>query len=298
MKSVSFDKLDVFLAVAREGSLRAAAKALGLGPPAVSHRLKALEQELGIDLFIRTTRSVELTEAGRVLLDRAGPAVTELADAIEEAKDVGGSRKGTLRLTVPWSAYRIVIAPVLAAFREAHPDIRLEFSFDETLVDIIARGFHAGFRLGNYLPEGMVAVRLTPPLKDCYNAAPSYLDAYGRPRHPRDLFGHRCIRYRQGSSNRLADWPFQEDGRPFTVDPGASLVMDNFRAIAQAARDGHGIGWSLRPVIENDLRTGTLESILDDYAITRPPFHLYYPEQNRRLERLRVFIDFLKAARR
>lgn len=288
--------LEVFLEIARCGSLRAAARSLGIGPPAVSHQLKTLENKLGVDLFVRTTRSVELTEAGQTLLKRAGPAFSDLTDALEDVRGIGGSEKGTLRLTLPWSAYKIVIEPALSDFRIAYPEIRLDMSFNEALVDVVGEGFHAGIRLGDRLSPGMVAVRLTPSLKAAYSAAPVYLDAYGRPEKPEDLVGHQCIRYKFISTGRLAEWLFSESGRTFGVEPGADLVFDNFQAVVNAARGGHGIGWSLRAVVEGELASGALESILDPYVIEHPPFYLYYPDQNRRLELLRLFIAFFRVS--
>jgi DNA-binding transcriptional LysR family regulator len=292
MMRTPFNGIEIFLAIVREGSLRAAARSLGIGAPAVSHHLNTLEGELGVGLLSRTTRSVELTAAGRALLEGAAPAYSEITRAVEQARQAGRAETGTLRLSLPWSAYRIAIAPVLPKFRARYPDIRLDLSFDEALVDIVRGGFHAGIRLGDRLAPGMVAIRLTPPLKAAYSAAPSYLDAHGRPDRPGDLLAHQCIRYRFITTNRIADWPFVEDGQMFTVDPPASLVFDSFQAVVQAACAGHGIGWSLRPVVEEELRAGVLETILDTFVTDHPPFYLYYPEQNRRLELLRIFIDF------
>jgi len=297
MRRTSLAGLEIFLAIARAGSIRGGAAALGLGAPAVSHQLKKLEEAIGVTLFSRTTRSLELTEAGRTLLEGAEPAFGELAAALEAARGTGRARKGALRITLPWSAYRIVLAPHLAEFQAAYPDIRLELSFDEALVDIVAGGFHAGIRLGDRLSPGMIATRLTPPLKGAYSASPAYLDAHGRPAHPRDLLSHRAIRYRFISTNRIADWPFVEDGREFAVDPPAALVFDSFQAVVQAAIAGHGIGWSLRAVVAEELAAGRLETVLGAYTPEHPPFFLYYTEQNRRLELLRVLIDFLRDRR-
>lgn len=294
MERLSTSGLEVFLEIARCGSLRAAARSLGIGPPAVSHQLKSLENKLGVDLFVRTTRSVELTEAGKMLLKRAGPAFSDLTDVLEDVRGIGRSEKGVLRLTLPWSAYKIVIEPALADFRKAYPDIRLDMSFNEALVDVVGEGFHAGIRLGDRLSSGMVAVRLTPSLKAAYSAAPAYLDAYGRPAKPADLVGHQCIRYKFISTGRLAEWQFSKDGRLFGGEPGADLVFDNFQAVVNAARNGHGIGWSLRAVVEGELACGALESVLDPYVIEHPPFYLYYPDQNRRLELLRLFTAFFR----
>ncbi len=293
MKRLPMAGLEVFLAIAREGSLRAAAKSLGLGASAVSHQLKKFEQEIGVDLFVRTTRSLELTQAGEILLQAAEPAFSGIADAIEQARNAGESRTGVIRLTLPWSAYKIVVAPVISDFQAAYPNVRLELSFDEALVDIVRDGFHAGIRLGDQLSPGMVALRLTPPLKGAYTAAPSYLDAHGRPKHPRDLLKHKCIRYRFISTNRLADWQFQARWQSFVVDPPATLIFNSFHSVVQAASAGHGIGWSLRAVVEDELASGALVSLLDSYVIEHPPFYLYYPEQNRRLALLKVLAAFL-----
>ena len=289
--------LEVFLAVVREGSLRAAARSLGVGAPAVSHQLKALERRIGVDLLVRTTRSIELTAAGRALLTRAAPAYQELTAAIEDTREVGRSRIGTLRLTLPRSAYKMIVAPVLGEFQARYPDVCLELSINEGLVDVVKEGFHAGFRLGDRLTTGMVAVPLTGPLMPCYSAAPRYLAAFGRPEHPRDLLSHKCVRYRFVTAKRIWDWQFVEDGQVTTVDPPTRLVFDSMQSVVQAVRDGNGIGWSLRAVIEEDLRAGALETVLDRYVAELPPYYLYYPEQNRRLELLRLFVDFLASKR-
>jgi len=293
MKNLPLSGIEVFLAIVRHGSLRAAARSLGLGAPAVSHQLKALETALGVSLLTRTTRSIRLTEAGKALLRGAGPAIDQLCEAVDEAREAGKAKKGVLRLTLPWSAYNIAIEPVLAEFQALYPEICLEMSFDEGLVDIVQSGFHAGIRLGDRLTADMVAVRLTPALHSAYSAAPSYLDLHGRPGHPRDLLTHKCIRYRFVSANRIADWLFRENGRDFTVDPPTGLVFDNFRSVIGAAREGHGIGWSLREVVRHELERGELETVLDRFTVDHPPFYLYYPQQHRRLELLRIFIDFL-----
>ena len=289
--------LEVFLAIVREGSLRAAARSLGVGAPAVSHRLKALERRIGVDLLVRTTRSIELTEAGRTLLAGAAPAFEEIMDAIEGTRAIGKSKSGTLRLTMPRSAYQMILAPVLADFQARYPDVCLDLSIDEGLADIVKDGFHAGFRLGDQITTDMVAVRLTGPLTPCYFAAPSYLNAAGRPAHPRDLLNHKCVRYKYITANRIHDWHFVEDGQTKTVDPPTRLIVDDMETLRQAVRDGNGIGWSLRPLIEDDLETGALETVLDPYVTELPPYYLYYPEQNRRLQLLRLFIDFLASRR-
>ncbi|MEM7222445.1 MAG: LysR family transcriptional regulator [Pseudomonadota bacterium] len=286
--------LEVFLAVADGGSLRAAARALGVQPPAVSHQLKAFETELGVTLFARTTRSLSLTDAGRALLRRARPAVGELNAALEEARGIGSAAKGTLRLTLPYVAHQITLAPRLAAFREAYPEIELELSFDDAFVDIIAEGFQGGIRLGDLIQENMIAVRLSPPVNVAYFASPAYLARHGRPLQPSDLLGHRCIYYRYIGSQRLAEWEFQGKEGPTSVKVTGGLIVNSTSALVRAACDGLGIAWLFRPAIDAEVAAGRLECLLEDYAPERPGYFLYYPKENAQLEVMRRFIDFMK----
>lgn len=289
--------IEVFLTIVREGSLRAAAKALGVGAPAVSIQLKALEEKMGVGLLFRSTRSIELTEAGRVLFDAAAPAYRDMIYAVKKTQEVGKSTNGTLRLSLSRAAYIVTLAPVLDKFLSDNPGIDLDISWNEGLSDIIRDGFHAGIRLGDIVSPEMVAVRLTPSLTPAFSAAPTYLDKHGRPDHPRDLLDHRCIRYRAPSANKIADWHFTEDDQDKIIDPPARLVFDHMIGVIQAARDGHGIGWSLRATVKDHLESGELETVLDPYVRMLPPFYLYYPEQNKRVECLRLLIDCLMSYR-
>ena len=285
--------IEVFLTIVQEGSLRAAARALGVGAPAVSHQLKMLEQKMGADLLYRTTRSIELTDAGRVLLDNAAPAYRDMTYAIKKVQQTGKSTKGTLRLSLSRGAYILALAPVLDQFLEDNPEINLDISLNEGLVDIIREGFHAGIRLGDLVADKMIAVRLTPPITPAFSAAPSYLEKHGRPQHPRDLLNHQCIRYRSPTANKISDWHFTENGQDKIINPPPRLTFDHFVGSILATRGGHGIGWSSRKSIEKYLQSGELETVLDSYVKELPPLYLYYPEQNKRVECLRLLIDCL-----
>jgi len=290
--------LATFLAVAEHGSLRAAAAALGVQPPAVSHQLKVFEEEIGVAVFTRTTRSVRLTDAGRLLLQRAGPAVAELGAALEEARGIGRATKGTIRVTLPYIAYQLRLAARLAAFQEAYPEIELELSFNEAFVDIVKDGFHAGIRLGDLIHEDMVAVALTEPLKEVIFGAPAYFDRHGRPRGPRDLLAHNCIRYRYIGSGRLAPWEFNGPDGVRAVDVTGNLIVNSTNSLIFAAKEGLGLGWLFRGNVADDLKAGTLESVLDDHVVTRPGFYLYYPKESTRIRVVRLFVDFLRARAR
>ena len=294
MTRLPYASLEVFLAIAEHGSLRAAAKALGVGPSAVSHQLKALEERIGASLYTRTTRSVHLTDTGRTLLARAGPALADVAGALSEIEGAARPHRGVLRLTLPYGAYRLALAPKLAAFRGAYPGIELELSFEEGFVDLLARRFHAGVRLGGTIHDDMIAVRLTPPLTDAFFAAPAYFEKHGRPQEPRDLLAHNCIRYRYIASGEIYAWRFRDGEDEYTVDVKGTLTVDSFDAAVEAARQGAGIAQNFRQEIEADISGGALQTVLDGHATARPGFHLYYPREYSRLEILKVFIDFMR----
>lgn len=294
MSKIPIGGLEVFLAIAKHGSLRRAADALGVQPPAISYQLKALEDRIGTALLIRTTRSVQFTDAGRALMTRAQPAMAELGEAVEQARVAGVVRKGTVRLTLPYVAYQLTIVRRLAEFQARFPEIELELSFNEAFVDIAAGGFHAGVRLGDHIHQDMIALRLSPPLRQVFFASPGYLDRHGRPERPEDLLGHNCIRYRYIASGRIAEWQFLGPEGVTTIDVTGRLTVNSTTALINSARDGLGIGWLFQPSVEKDIQAQRLESILDSYAIERPGYFLYYPKANARIEVVRVFIDFFR----
>lgn len=294
MDRLPISGLEAFLAIAAHGSLRRAADALGVQPPAVSYRLKALEDEVGTGLFFRTTRSVRLTDAGRALLARARPAMAELGEALEEARRSGGAASGTVRITLPYVAYDLTIATRLGAFQERYPQIELELSFNEAFVDVAAEGFHGGVRLGDHIRDDMVAVRLCAPFRECVFASPSYFDANGHPQRPQDLLRHNCIRYRYIASRRFAEWQFAGEAGIATVGVRGALIVDSTAALLDAARAGLGVGWLFRPSVEPDLDAGRLECVLEAFAVERPGYFLFYPKANTRMQAFRVFVDFMR----
>lgn len=294
MERVPTHGIEVFLTIVREGSMRAAADALGIGAPAVTLQLKALEERLGIELFFRTTRSVKLTGAGKVLFDAAAPAHRDLAYAIKKTREMAQSTSGTLRLSLSRGAYIAALAPVLDGFLAKHPGISLDISWNEELVDIVREGFHAGIRMGDMLAQDMIAVRITEPIKSAFFASPSYLETHGTPKKPRDLLDHRCVRHRLPTSGALREWWILEDGQKKQIDPPARIVFDSAGGVIQAARDGHGIGWSMKVTMEDHLKTGELQSVLKRHATDLPPFYIYYPAQNKRVECLRLLVEFLR----
>lgn len=287
--------LEIFDAIAREGSFKGAANRLGLQPSTVSHQLKTLEEQLGTVLIIRTTRSVNLTEAGRALLRGAGPAFDQLSDAVESARRFGNAPRGTLRLAMTDFVHDLYVGPALRGFRDAYPDIAVEMQFTDALSDLLAEELHAGFRLGDRIAPDMVAVRLSRSEALGVFASPEYLERHGTPEIPSDLLDHACIRYRFPTSRQIAPWTFRRDDEDYTVDVKGSLVVNTLPAVVALARQDHGLIFTFRDFCAHDVKTGALVSVLDDHLGKTPGTHIYFPREYRNMVPLRLFVDHLKA---
>src|SRR5262249_1071699 len=200
---------------AQHRSFRRAAAELGVTPSAISQAVRALEARVGAVLFIRTTRSVGLTEAGERFLSRAKPAFEELVAASEVARGLGQRPAGLLRLSVPRAVVPILLEPLIASFCQAYPEVEVEIAASEELVDL-AGGFDAGLRLGQSLAADTVAVRLTKPFRLVMVGSPAYLARSGRPGRPDDLRRHACLRLRR-SNGALALWALNDNGRAIEI---------------------------------------------------------------------------------
>lgn len=283
--------LRTFHAIAEQGTLRAAAGVLGVQASAVSQQLKQFEDQIGTALFVRNTRSVVLTDAGRKLLQQTRHVLSEVDAAIDAVTMEAGAVSGSLRITLPFRAWQLVIAPRLEGFQDRFPDIELDLDIDEDLVDVTTGGFHAGIRLGDYLEDQMIAKVVSGPMQGAYVASPEYLEQFGPPKAPSDLLKHRCIRHRRISAGRIAPWEFMVNGELQTVAVKGSLIFNDLRSVIDAALGGYGIGWTLKAGVDQVLSEGRLVQILAEFTPERPRFFIYYPRQLRGLSRLRAFID-------
>ncbi|MFE0759299.1 LysR family transcriptional regulator [Inquilinus sp. NPDC058860] len=286
--------LAAFAAVARHRSFRRAAIELGVSASAVSHAIRGLEERLGVRLLNRTTRSVTPTEAGERLLARLQPAFRDIAEAVEEVNQFRHSPVGTLKINASIPAAALVLAPMVARFLAAYPDIRLEVAVDSALVDVVASGFDAGIRLGEQLERDMVAVRFGGEQRLIVVAAPSYLAGRAPPQTPRDLAEHRCIGYRFPSGQVYA-WEFEQDGRELTVPPAGPLIVDEQWLIIRSALDGAGLAFVFEEMVTAELAEGRLVPLLQDWSPPFPGFFLYYPRQRQMPAALRAFVDFVRA---
>src|SRR6201982_1872199 len=193
----ALDGVEAFLSVAGHRSFRKAAAELGVTPSAISQAVRALEARIGAALFIRTTRSVGLTEAGERFLSRAKPAFEELVAASEVARDLGQRPSGLLRSTVPRAVLPTRLEPLIASFCQAYPEVEVEIVATEELIDLAAKGFDAGVRMGQFIATDMVAVRLTPPFPFVVVGSPDYLRWHKRPERIDDLRVQACPRMRR-----------------------------------------------------------------------------------------------------
>ncbi|HYP98581.1 MAG TPA: LysR family transcriptional regulator [Polyangiaceae bacterium] len=290
------DGLATFVAVAQLRGFSTAAVKLGMSPSAVSQTIQKLEARLGTPLFARTTRSVNLTEAGERYLSRVAPAVDELSLAAEELSDEGARPAGLLRLNVARAAFLFALRPVLPAFHLAYPDVELEISVDSSLVDIVRLGFDAGIRYADMVERDMVGVPVGPPLSSYVVAAPDYLKRRGVPQQPRDLLTHDCIRFRYPSSGRIQSWLFERGKNRSEIAVSGSLVLNDDAAMVEAALAGLGVAYLTSGYVAEHLATGRLVRLLAAYSPEMPRLSLYYPSRRRMSRKLRVLIDFLREA--
>jgi DNA-binding transcriptional LysR family regulator len=295
---VELADLNAFVAVARAGGFRDGARLSGGSASGLSEAVRRLEAQLGVRLLHRTTRSVTPTEAGRRLLERLGPALGEVEAAVDVVNAFRDRPVGTLRLNVPISAARLVLPAILPRFLAAYPEIRVEVTAEDSFVDLLAAGCDAGIRYDERLEQDMIAIPIGPRTQRFATAAsPAYLDRRGRPRHPKDLLGHACLRGRfSGGATPL--WEFERNGRMVRIDPPGPLLV-TIGAAADLAVDAAVAGAGIVSLFEDWLRphfeSGALEPVLEPWWLRFTGPFLYYSGRRLVPAPLRAFIDFVKA---
>jgi DNA-binding transcriptional LysR family regulator len=290
----ALDGVETFLAVAHHRNFRRAAAELGVTPSAAGQTVRGLETRLGVALFVRTTRSVGLTEAGERFLAEAEPAYLALAAAGAAASDLGGRPAGLLRIAAPRAVVPLIIQPMLASFADACPDIELEIAASEEFVDIAQLGFDAGMRMGQFIAEDMIALRLTPPFRMVVVGSPDYLSRRGTPLQPEDLQRHACLRLRR-SAGGAAPWRFAGKGGPLEVVTRGPYIAGDFLTLLEAAVDGVGLAQVPEPVAVAPVEAGAVIPVLGAFAPRTPGVFLYYPDRRQVLPKLRAFIEHIKA---
>jgi DNA-binding transcriptional LysR family regulator len=297
--NVDLNDLNAFIAVARAGGFRDAARAGDMSPSGLSEAVRRLETQLGVRLLNRTTRSVAPTEAGKRLLDRLGPALAEVQSALDVVNSARETPIGTLRLNVPVSAARLVLPAILPDFLAAYPDVQVEIIAEDSFVDVFASGCDAGIRYDERLEQDMIAVPIGPrEQRFAAAASPAYLDRHGRPEHPRDLLSHACLRGRF-SSGMINAWEFERDGELVKLEPSGPLVVQIGAATdlgVDAAVAGTGIIYLFEDWLLPYFESGKLEPVLEPWWPRFSGPFLYFQSHRLMPAPLRAFVDFIKVS--
>ena len=288
--------LTYFLALAQHQSFRSAGVELGVSASALSHALKGLEARLGVRLFNRTSRSVALTAAGEELRNSVEQPFAEISEAFENLNRFRDTPTGHIRINAPADAVKLLLAPVLGEFRRRYPDIGVEVSAVDQLVDIVKEGYDAGIRHEGTVPEDMIAQRLSADFDWVAAAAPSYLQEHGRPETPFDLKDHHCIAGRTGTGH-LYRWEFAGPDGEFSVAVPSQTIVGEARAMLELAIDGTGLVYGPRPIFEPHLRSGELELVLTDWVSSSSWYCIYYPSRRQVPTGLRLLIDLIREMR-
>jgi DNA-binding transcriptional LysR family regulator len=288
--------LTYFLEIAKHRNFRRAALELGISASALSHALRGLEERVGVRLLNRTSRSVTLTAAGEELK----AAISEPLDAISRAVDVLNRFRetpiGRIRLSVPTEAAELLVGPVLATFVERYPDVELEISVSNRIIDVTDSGFDGGIRYGGTVPEDMIAQRLSADIRWVVVASPAYLERFGHPAHPDDLQAHRCVRIRAGD-DRIIRWELERGDQRLEVDVPGSLIIDYAQVGLAAVKGGAGLLYVPEPVVAQLVRDGVLQIVLEEWASPGPGFHLYYSSRRHVPPGLTSFVEVVRELR-
>lgn len=275
----NLDDLAAFAVVATERSFTQAAAKLGVSQPALSHRIRSLEERLGLRLLTRTTRSVSPTEAGERLLRTIGPRFEEIEAELAALSALRARPAGNIRITAGEHPAVAILRPALARLLPAHPDINVEVIVDYGLTDIVAARFDADVRLGEQVAKDMIAVRIGPDLRMAVVGSPAYFAMHPLPRTPAELMGHNCINMRLPTYGGVFVWEFEKDGRELKVRVEGQLVFNNLALRLGAALDGLGIAYLPEDQVVNHLQAGRLVCILSEWCPLFAGYHLYYPNR-------------------
>jgi len=285
--------LAAFLAVAEERSFTRGAKRLGVSPSAMSHAIRGLEEDIGVRLLSRTTRSVAPTEAGERLLARLRPGLADIQDALDQLSGLRDRPAGRVRLLVPRLAGTRVLGPRLAQFTRDYPDVVLDITADDSRLDIVAGGFDAGIHFGEYIQKDMIAVRVSKDHRAAIVGAPSYFESRPKPKSPRDLLSQRCINFRHGSAG-VYRWEFDKGKKSLSVAVNGPLIVDDVEILVRAALDGVGLAFVSDEYVAPHLASGALVRVLADWCQPFPGFFLYYPSRRQQPAALSALINALR----
>lgn len=291
-KRENYNDLYLFMIVVQEGSFTAAAKRLGLAQSGISRSIRELEKRLGLQLLVRTTRKLSLTQAGGQFYQKVLSGFDALNDGLTSLAYYRNTPSGTVRINASQHVIDKVLLPKLAVFQQLYPDIRLELINESRFVDIISERFDAGVRLGPEINDGMVAVRIYPDMEMAIVGTPDHFRRYGFPQIPADLVTHPCIAYQFGDGS-LYSWELYQDGEKITHRPEGKWVFADSYLEAKAARMGLGLAYVPEELVADDIEKGVFIRVLQRFSLKLEASYIYYPNRNIS-PALRAVIDALK----
>jgi DNA-binding transcriptional LysR family regulator len=282
--------LSAFMTVAEERSFTRAAKRLNISTSGLSQSVRKLEEQIGVRLLTRTTRSVAPTDAGEQLLAHLRPALGEIRTTLTNLSGLQSRPVGRVRLLVPRTAAKTVVAAKIGRFARDYPDVELDVTTDDSRIDLVAAGFDAGIQFGEFIAQDMVAVRVSPDLSPAIVGAPVYFETYSKPASPRDLLQHRCIRFRHRGES-VYKWELDRADESLEIAVNGSLILDDTDLVIQAAIDGAGLAWVTEERVAEHLASGALVRVLEDWCPPFPGFFLYYPSRKQQPAALVALIE-------
>ncbi|QSQ26399.1 LysR family transcriptional regulator [Pyxidicoccus parkwayensis] len=291
MASTPLNALNAFLAVARRKSFSAAAVELSISTSALSQSVRQLEERLGVALLTRTSRSVALTDAGRRLLENAGPAVDQALEALKTASVQPGEVTGRVRLSVPTIAVESVIKPLLPKLLARHPKLEVEAHVEDRFVDIVAEGYDAGIRLDEAVERDMVQVRVYGACRFVVVASPAYLERRGTPETPKDLLAHDCIGIRSKTTGGIYQWELERGKQTWRIPVRGPVVTNDQTLMRGMAEAGLGLAYDFESLIQQELKRGSLRVVLEPFSALVSGLFLYFPSRAQVSPALRAFVD-------
>ncbi|MCH7335756.1 LysR family transcriptional regulator [Acinetobacter sp. NIPH 2699] len=289
MERANLNDLKAVMAIARRGTFRGAAIELGMSTTALSHAIGKLEGNLGVRLFNRTTRSVSLTEAGRLFVEQVGPALQDIHSALDIVRSQRESPSGTLRINAAAFAAREIISPLIIEFLRRYPEMNIDLVTEGKLVDIIAAGFDLGIRVAHLVPSDMIAVSLGKAQRYVVVGSPKYFERYGKPKIPTDLFKHQCIRVRL-PDGALFRWKFEKEGEIVQIDVQGPITLDEASLVRVAVLEHVGLGYFMEQDVGAEIESGQLISVLDDWMPCVSGLCLYYSGRRNQSAGLKAFL--------
>nr|WP_285424623.1 LysR family transcriptional regulator [Pseudomonas sp. efr-133-TYG-103a] len=287
--------LVAFLTVARERSFTKAAAQLGTSQPALSRTLRRLEEQLGVQLLTRSTRSVSPTEAGERLLGSIGPHFEGIEAGLADLSELSGKPAGTLRISSVEHASATILVPAVSKLMLNYPEIAVEINNDYGLIDIVEQRYDAGIRLGEQVAKDMIGVRIGPDFRQAVVGSPAYFKRRPKPVTPHDLTLHVGINLRLPTSGGLWSWPFEKGGRDVRVRAEGQMVCNTVPMMLDFALAGVGLAHLPEDVVQQQVHDGRLVRVLEDWCPVVTGYHLYYPSRRQPKPAFKLLLELLRA---